>query len=305
MKRLLFPFSLCVVGITLTGCLVSHVPREAPAQSDSSTTTAANHVQPPMLNIDFGVWKPNLSLQTGPAAAGREGDFWNVVAVPWNNAHTESGLKFATGEPSPIQVEMINLGGGWSFDGHMGVKAPMLDTFNYPVNNQGGNSQVILHQVPPGKYDVYIYGHGTDPQYYGDYTLTVGNHGYGRKTTLHAGDSGQKPEWVEGSQYVKFTGVEVAAGQKIEILIQPGGQFQGFNPGVFAERLEKAPYFAAEPPRPAGVHWTSEPKPQSWSDRIEITSRPTPGPGGGDGGRGAPRILTDAIICGLQLIRAK
>ena len=30
----------------------------------------------------------------------------------------------------------------------MGVKDPMLDSFNYPVNNQGGNSEVILHQVP-------------------------------------------------------------------------------------------------------------------------------------------------------------
>jgi hypothetical protein len=109
---------------------------------------------PQQLNIDFGVWKPNPSPQTGPAAAGREGDFWNAVAVPGNDAHTESGLKFANGDPSPIQVEMLNLGGSSTAHGRMGVKAPMLNTFNYPVNNRGGNSRVILEQVPPGKYDV-------------------------------------------------------------------------------------------------------------------------------------------------------
>jgi hypothetical protein len=229
MKKLLSSFSLCLVGTILTGCIVINVQREAPppdarADSPKNTPTTGINVRPQTFNVDFGVWLPSLSTQTGPAAAGREGDYWNAVAVPSNNAHTESDLKFANGDPSPIRVEMINLGGGWTAGGRMGVKSPMLDSFNYPVNNRGGNSEVILHQVPPGKYHVYIYGHGLDPQYYGDYALTVGNHNYGRKTTFHEEDSGQNPEWVEGSQYVKFAGVKVAPGDKVEILIQPGGR---------------------------------------------------------------------------------
>lgn len=244
MKRLLFLFNLCFVGVAITGCVVINIQREAApqvAKSDSNNSSAASgiNVRPQTFNIDFGLWKPSPSPQTGPAAAGRDGDFWNVVAVPWNNAHTESGMKFATGDPSPIRVEMINLGGAWTSGGGMGVKAPMLDTFNYPANNRGGNASVILHQVPAGKYDVYIYGHKPEPLYYGDYTLTVGNHSYGRKSTFHEDDYGQNTEWVEGSQYVKFSGVKVVPGEKVEILIQPGGRLttEGQSGQGFADAM--------------------------------------------------------------------
>jgi beta-lactamase regulating signal transducer with metallopeptidase domain/biopolymer transport protein ExbD len=203
----------------------------------SISTVSREQVEPQTFNIDFGAWRPEESRQIGPAAAGREGDFWNTVGVAWSNEHTESDLKFASGEPSPIRVEMINLGGGWGNDGRMGVKAPMLDSFNYPVNNQGGNSQVILHEAPPGEYDVYVYGHGTDPLYYGDYTLTVGNHKYGRKTTSDKSDAIEKTAWVEGSQYVKFDRVRVAAGDKVEILIQPGGQVTDHWGRTFADAM--------------------------------------------------------------------
>ena len=177
-------------------------------------------VKPQLFNIDFGAYAP--SKQVGPTAAGRAGDSWNGVAVASDNHHTESDLIFAGGDPSPIEVEMINLGGCWHSGGEMGVKSTMLDTFNYPVNNRGGDSTVILHQVPPGKYSVYIYGHGIYPEYYGDYTLTVGNHDYGRKQTSHKIDAVRNTKWVEGSQYVKFSGVEVALRESIEILIRPG-----------------------------------------------------------------------------------
>jgi hypothetical protein len=175
-------------------------------------------------NIDFGPGAEDASPQVGPAAAGRDGDYWNTVAVSFNNAHREAGLRFATGELSPIEVEMMNLGGSWGNSGGMGVKAPMLDSFNYPVNNQGGNSMVKLHHVPPGKYQIYIYGHGTDPLYYGDYTLTVGHRSYGRKMTSHGSDAVENTKWVEGSQYVRFTSVKVATGEDVDILIHPGGQ---------------------------------------------------------------------------------
>jgi hypothetical protein len=209
---------------------------EAPA--DPAAADEPVVLEPRTFNIDFGVWRPALSKQVGPAAVGQPGDFWNSVGVPWNNAHTESGLKFATRESSAIQVEMINLAGAWSSDGLMGVKAPMLDNFNYPMNNQGGNSMVILHHVPPGKYQVYIYGHGSkNGLCYGDYTLSVGGHVYGRKTTSHGDDAQRNTKWVEGSQYVKFTGVKVGPEQAMEILIQPGGQVTDSSGRTFADAM--------------------------------------------------------------------
>jgi hypothetical protein len=174
-------------------------------------------------NIDFGPGRSDLSKQVGPAATGEDGDFWNTVSVGFNNDHTESGLKFANGQPSPIEVELVNLGGGWGNDGKMGVQAPMLDSFNYPVNNQGGNSRVILSHVPAGSYSLYLYGHGTQPLYYGDYTVSVAGHDYGRKQTTTGNDALENASWVEGSQYVKFPAVDVAEGNSVEILIRPGG----------------------------------------------------------------------------------
>jgi beta-lactamase regulating signal transducer with metallopeptidase domain len=202
---------------------------------EDEANPALEDVKPQTFDVDFGAGAP--SKQVGPAAAGQPGDFWNTVSVGFNSHHTESGLKFAGGDASPIKVEMINLGGGWGCSGKLGVKSPMLDSFNYPVNNQGGNSTVILHRVPPGKYAVYIYGHGTEPLYYGDYTLSVGTRTYGRKNTFHEGDRGLKTRWAEGYQYVKFTGVKVAAGEKMEILIQPGGQVTDPLGRTFADAM--------------------------------------------------------------------
>lgn len=110
------------------------------------------------------------------------------MGVPWNDDYIEAGLKSARGMSSPIKVGMVNLGGGWGSNGRMGVGSPMLDNFNYPANNKGGNSGVFLYHIPPGKYDIYVYGHGADPVYYGDYTLSVGGRDYGRKTTSHQMD---------------------------------------------------------------------------------------------------------------------
>lgn len=179
---------------------------------------------PKTINIDFGPSRPQPSEQVGPAAVGEPGDYWNTVAVAWNSDHTEWDLKFASGESCPTQVRLINLGGCWGNSGGMGVRAPMLDCFNYPVGNQGGNSQVILTEVPPGKYDLYLYGHGIDPLYYGDYTLTVGERPYGRKTTSKRRDAVKNISWVEGSQYVRFRAIQVRPGERMDILIRPGGE---------------------------------------------------------------------------------
>ena len=188
---------------------------------------------PHIFNIDFGVWRPQESPKVGPAADGRPGDYWNTIGVAWNNDHTEFDLRSAQGEWSPIQARLINLAGGWGSSDRMGVKDQMLNTFNYPQNNQGGNSQVILKNVPPGSYHLYIYGHGTDPAYYGDYTLSVSGRDYGRKSTSNNRDAIDNTRWVEGSQYVKFTNVNVGQGEEINILIHPGGHMDaGFADAI-------------------------------------------------------------------------
>lgn len=192
---------------------------------------------PHALNIDFGVWKPELSRQAGPAAAGQAGDVWNAVGVAWNNDHIEYNLRSARGELSPIEVRLLNLGGAWGNSNGMGVKAPMLDSYHYPQNNQGGNSQVSLHNVPPGSYNLYVYGHGANPVYYGDYTLIVGNREQGRRMTSNRMDAIQNTVWVEGSQYVKFANIQVYSQEDIHIVIQPGAQVTDPSGRSFADAM--------------------------------------------------------------------
>jgi hypothetical protein len=87
-------------------------PARPPAPADVSSQEAEEstsddtcvETSPERFNVDFGRWRPAPSLQVGPAAAGAKGDFWNTVGVPWDDHHTESGLKFATGKRSPIRV---------------------------------------------------------------------------------------------------------------------------------------------------------------------------------------------------------
>ena len=231
--------SLCSISIALTGCVVINIGHENPPQEVRLDSKPATQVRgrPQALNMDFGVWRPEPSKQVGPAAVGRRDDYWNTVGVPNNNRHTESDLKFADGSACPVQVEMINLGGGWGCGGAMGVKAPMLDTYNYRMNNQGGNSQVILHDVAPGNYQLYIYGHGNVASYYGDYTVSVGNRNYGRKATSHGTDAIENTRWVEGSQYVKFQGVKVSPGDDVEILIRPGAPVTDNSGRTFADAM--------------------------------------------------------------------
>jgi beta-lactamase regulating signal transducer with metallopeptidase domain len=209
---------------------------ETPRKSHQ-TSVELEDVKPQPFNVDFGPAVGTASEQVGPAAAGKKGEFWNTVTIPFNDHHTEGELKFAGGDPSPIEVEMINLGGACSARGLMGVKSPMFDTYDYPTANKGGDSTVILHHVPAGKYQVYIYGHGLEPLYYGDYTLSVAGHEYGRKNTFHKDDAGQKTKWVEGSQYVKFSNVKVGADQDMEILIRPGGEVSAPSGRTFADAI--------------------------------------------------------------------
>jgi len=287
-----------------------HIQSGAQPEADSGPQT---------FNIDFGpAGEP--SKQVGPAAAGREGDFWNTVgpATPFSNVHTESGLKFANGQPCPIEAELINLGGSWGNEGRMGVKAPMYDTFNYPFNNQGGNSRVFLYHVPAGTYDLYLYGHSALQTYYGDYEVTVGGRDYGRKKTSADGDAIENIEWVEGSQYVRFPSVKVADGDRVEILIRPGAQqtlqttfppaplrspFYGpKDDNVDARKKLGTPFQSFD--RPGDIRVDDEMikslEKHSSTNAAHvrtITEGPSEGPV-----RTITRTFADAMICGLQLV---
>ncbi|HOC57705.1 MAG TPA: hypothetical protein PKI20_18950 [Verrucomicrobiota bacterium] len=207
-------------------------PVRPPSRKHWSSADLAE-VKPQAFNVDFGPSEP--SKQVGPAVVGRAGDFWNTVSRGFNDHHIAVDLQFAGGDPSPIEVELINLGGAWGVPGAWDGKSPMLEDYNYPTGNRGGNSTVILHRVPAGKYQVYLYGAGATPGYFGDYSVSVGGREYGRKQTTRKGDGFHKSKWVEGSQYVRFSNVKVEPGDEVKILIRPGDPVTDSGGRTFAD----------------------------------------------------------------------
>lgn len=200
--------------------------------------TASSTYPQRLFNINFGV-SVNSSVdpqyvKTGPAVVGSAGDYWNAVAVPWCDDHTKSNLKNANNSSSPITVRMKNLGGSWRTSSSLAmgyitsdqvvglVKTDtMLDGFNYPASNKGGDAYVILYNVPAGAYDLYLYNKTANAGQYGDYTVTVGGREYGRKLTSSVPGSERSAQWEENNQYVKFA-IEVrTAGEQVQVRIQP------------------------------------------------------------------------------------
>ena len=208
------------------------IPLVPPRKKHWSSAELAK-MKPQPFNVDFGPSEP--SRQVGPAATGRAGDFWNVVSRSCNNHHTAVDLRFASGDPSPIEVELINLGGAWGVSNAWSERSPMLVDYNYPTGNRGGDSTVILRQAPAGKYQMYLYGAGATPGYFGDYSVSVGGREYGRKQTTRKGDGFRQRNWVEGIQYVRFTKIKVQAGEAVTILIRPGDPVTDPHGRTFAD----------------------------------------------------------------------
>jgi hypothetical protein len=117
---------------------------------------------------------------------------------------------------------LVNLAGGWSNNGMMGVRDAMYDTYNYPQDNQGGNAGVVLRHVPSGEYHIYIYGHESYPQSCDDYTLYLGSRELGRKQTVSSVAAIDARTWEEGVQYVKFSDVPISEETEVRIFIRPG-----------------------------------------------------------------------------------
>jgi hypothetical protein len=207
-KSVLYYITLSLIPLILFGYYVYQPP------------ATINYQTPATLNIDFGHWKEwGPSKKVGPAAVGAEDDFWNVVAVPWNDNHCEGKLADVRKEKNNIQVCMVNLAGGWAQVGELGLADLMLNTYNYPQNNQGGESQVKLLNVPEGLYSLYIYGTSSHENFYGDYSVAIGDVDYGRQATRSGSAAVQSKDWVEGVHYVKFSGLKPPADGEIKITI--------------------------------------------------------------------------------------
>lgn len=188
-----------------------------------------------LVNIDFGVG--TASPKIGWAATGQlTNDFWNlyrhyeprfVPGMPLVDSGRLADLKFADNSPSTLSIGVTNAPGVWGNS----TGDPMFDTYLFSTN--GSNITATLHNLPPGRYHFYLYGHA-DADISGEqnsvFSLRSGTNRFGPLRTAGAG-AWKAPSaggangisgWREGYQFVLFRDVQVFTNEPVVIEVAAG-----------------------------------------------------------------------------------
>jgi hypothetical protein len=165
---------------------------------------------PLLINIDFCAYNhTQVSAKSGPAAIGQSSwDFWNGLSCPNQYSVARTNLLSAQTNGTSVILTITNTPGAWG----LGSSDAMYDGYLYP--NSGQTGIVQLANLPAGTCEVYIYG------YDGNYDLAVAGTSYGNRQNRDW-PSYSSP-WAEGTQYVRFPNVSVAAGQTLTVTLRPG-----------------------------------------------------------------------------------
>ena len=200
---------LTVIGLCSLGLLL---PAAAPAQT----------TPPPgsLINVNFCAAKNPYSLgyvKTGLGAVGQStNDFWNVCSRDGDFAGqflsfvSVNNLVTADGNSTTVGLTLANAPGAWD----NGTADAMYLSYLYPFD--GGNITLAITNLPPGSYDICVYGHGSTQngtylnEMNGVYQLSSGGVNYGTLSTATSGTGWASTVWQEGQQFVVFRNVNVA-----------------------------------------------------------------------------------------------
>ena len=162
-----------------------------------------------LINVDFGTGTKSSKL--GFAATGiTANDFWNLYA----QSSSLPNLKMWNGTNSEAGINVDHATGAFG----SGAADPMLAVYRYPPNLT--NIVATITNLPSGRYDFYVYGHGNLDSMNGIFSLTTGGALYGTNATTTE-SSWRSTTWTEGQQYVRFNNVSVMTNQFVEITSYP------------------------------------------------------------------------------------
>jgi autotransporter-associated beta strand protein len=164
---------------------------------------------------------------TGLGGAPGTGVLWNPIAY---QGTTSTGLLADGATPSAITLTDTspnNYNPGQGAQGTQGgLEAP------YAYENNGTPATETLSQVPPGTYDLYLYGRNYPYANRGTaFSVSVGATSYGTQSTVGSSDTG----FTQGNDYVEFTNVVVGSGGTITFTYAAGaagggeGDFNGLQ----------------------------------------------------------------------------
>ena len=180
-----------------------------------------------LLNVDFGVG--GASAKSGFAGTGRTtNDFWNLyahynprftAASPLVHAGALANLKLSDGSQTAVSIAVTNAPGVWGNS----TGDAMYDGYIFAMNRS--NIVVTLTGLDPGRYNLHLYGHA-DPDAAGEqnsiFTVRSSGTNFGPMTVVSSAGWKLPAPMVEGSQFVVFRDVPVAAGVPVVIEVAPG-----------------------------------------------------------------------------------
>ncbi len=175
-----------------------------------SCLAPATQAAPLLLNVNFG-----SNTKTGYAAVGLSpSDYWNLYQIPWVTFGSLPNLRWSDSSVSSVGLYVSNAPGIWGFNN----EDPMYNNFIYPWD--GASLSVTVTNLPPNKYDFYLYGHSGADVANSAFQFYRGGAQIGFKGTTHWGWGWNSTNWEAGQQYVVFKGVGVT-NQSITVVALP------------------------------------------------------------------------------------
>jgi hypothetical protein len=170
-----------------------------------------------LISVNFGA---DSSAKTGPAAVGlTTNDFWNGLSYGGDQSpYGQANLLWSDGTNSNAGITVSNAPGVWGDP----VTDGMYHLYVYPWD--GNNIGLFVTNLPYGKYDFYLYGHGNDDNQNSIFDLSTGGTDYGTKSTATTTPAWQSTDWQEGVQYVVFRDVWVTNNQSVNIIVTPDSE---------------------------------------------------------------------------------
>jgi len=173
----------------------------------------SSHAQT-LVNVNFAAYQ---QVKVGFAGTGQNAnDFWNTYTAPFQPLAGLSNLKTAAGTMTGIGLTVQNGAGHWDFT-HPDL---MYDTYCYSQDK--GDITLTVTNLPSGRWDIYLYGHGGSSEANTTFQVLVDGNDYGNQSTT-TNSSYALVNFVEGAQYVVFRNVSVTNdGAPLTVKAHPG-----------------------------------------------------------------------------------
>ena len=194
-----------------------------------------------LINLQFGC--NSSTRKTGFGAFGKSAaDIWNLYSRDGVNGFKDIGtldsLLASDGRPTGASMIISNAAGSWGTE----QSDEMFRTYNYSLDREDRAISVRINELPPGLYDLYLYGHGGKDLDSGNtvFTALASGERYGPSATA-VGSGWTNANWIEGQQYVVLRNIRLSkAGDPLLVTASPGASAYSFLNGIQIRRKPPA-----------------------------------------------------------------